>query len=132
MPLRILTAAKRTSCALFFILCVNGCSGSYDETVAGITVPVPSDMKKSEGDRVEISLPGFGGGQASFQGKTDPDEVIKFYKKEMPQRGWSPSASVVSRGGMLAYAKEGKSILITVGKSQGTTTLTITVGGTGR
>jgi hypothetical protein len=132
MPLSIATAAKGTSCALFFILLVNGCSRSYEETVAGITVPIPSGMKKSQGNGVEISLPGFGGGQVSFQGKADPDKIVEFYKKEMPQRGWSPSASVLSRGGMLAYAKEGKSILVIVGKSDGTTTLAITVGGSGR
>jgi hypothetical protein len=123
---------KRPSTALVFILALNGCGGSYEETVAGIKVPIPNAMKKAQGNSIEISLPGFGGGQASFQGKMDPDKVIDFYKKEMADRGWTPNLSLVSRGGMLAYTKEGKSVLVTVGKSEATTTLTITVGGGGK
>ena len=120
------------STALFFILTLNGCGGSYEETIGGVKVPVPNAMKKSQGNGIEISLPGFGGGQASFQGSMDPDKVIEFYKKEMADRGWTPNLSLVSRGGMLAYAKEGKSVLVTVGKSETTTSLTITVGGGGK
>ena len=132
MRLRIARFLKRPSAALFFIVLVNGCGGSYEETVAGIQVPIPSGMKKSQGNGVEISLPGFGGGQASFQGNMDPDKVIEFYKKEMAARGWNPNMSLISRGGMLTYAKEGKSVLVTVGKNEAITTLTITVGGPGK
>ena len=132
MPLRIARFLKRPSATLFFIVLLNGCGGSYEETVAGIKVPVPGGMKKSQGNGVEISLPGFGGGQASFQGNADPDKVIEFYKKEMADRGWNPNISLISRGGMLAYTKESKSVLITVGKNDATTTLTITVGGAGK
>jgi hypothetical protein len=132
MRLRIARFLKQPSTALFFIVLLSGCGGSYEETVAGIRVPVPGGMKKSQGNGVEISLPGFGGGQATFQGNMDPDKVIEFYKKEMAERGWNPNMSLISRGGMLAYTKEGKSVLVTVGKSDGTTALTITVGGTGK
>ena len=123
---------KRPSTALFFILVLNGCGGSYEENVAGIKIPIPSAMKKSQGNGVEISLPGFGGGQASFRGNMDPDKVVTFYKKEMADRGWKPNISLVSRGGMLAYTKEDKSVLITVGKGEASTNLTITVGGAGK
>jgi hypothetical protein len=89
-------------------------------------------MKKSESGGVDVSLLGFRGASASFQGETDPDKIIDFYKKEMPQRGWAPNMTVVSRGGMLAYSKEGKSVLIAVGKNEGATTLNITVGAAGK
>ena len=128
MALRIARFLKRPT-TLFFIVLLNGCGGSYEETVGGVRVPIPSGMKKSQGNGVEISLPGFGGGQASFQGNMDPDKVIEFYKKEMADRGWNPNMSLISRGGMLAYTKESKSLLVTVGKSGATTTLAITVGG---
>jgi len=131
MPLSIARFLKRPSAALFFIVLLNGCGGSFEETVGGVKVPIPAGMKKSQGNGVEISLPGFGGGQASFQGNIDPDKVIAFYRKEMAERGWNPNVSLISRGGMLAYSKEGKSVLITVGKNEATTTLTIMVGGSG-
>jgi hypothetical protein len=131
MALRIARFLKRPT-TLFFIVLLNSCGGSYEETVGGVRVPIPSGMKKSQDNGVEISLPGFGGGQASFQGNLDPDKVIEFYKKEMAARGWNPNMTLVSRGGMLAYTKEGKSVLVVVGKSDGTTALRITVGGTGK
>ena len=132
MPFRIATVLKRPSTTLFFILFLNGCGGSYEETVGGVKVPIPSGMNKSQSNGVEISLPGFGGGQASFEGSMDSDKVIAFYKKEMPDRGWTPSISLISRGGMVAYTKESKSVLVTVGRSGTTTTLAITVGGAGK
>jgi hypothetical protein len=105
-----------------------GCSGSHEETVAGIQVPIPGGMTKSEEKGVELSLPGFGGGQASYRGKLDPDQVVDFYKKELPARGWKPSIGVVSKGGMLTYVKEDKSLLVMVGKTDGGSNMTITVG----
>jgi len=58
----------------------------------------------------------------------EPNQVVDFYKKEMPARGWKPSIGVLSQGGMLTYAKEGKSLIVMVGKSNGDTNMTITVG----
>jgi hypothetical protein len=132
MRLHTPAPAIRAARALLLILFIQGCGGSYEESVTGVKVPIPNGMKKSRGKTVEISLPGFGGGQASFEGKLDPDKVFEFYKKEMPERGWSPSMSVLSRGGMLGYAKEGKTVLIAVGRSDDTTTLNVMVGGTAK
>jgi len=105
-----------------------GCDGSHDETVGGLQVPIPGGMTKSEEKGVELSIPGFGGAQASYRGKLEPNQVVDFYKKEMPARGWKPSIGVLSQGGMLTYAKEGKSLIVMVGKSNGDTNMTITVG----
>jgi hypothetical protein len=108
-----------------------GCSGSREETVAGVQIPIPSGMKKIEGQGVELSLPGFGGGNASFQGNLDAEKVIEFYKKEMPARGWKQGMGILSRGGMLGYTKEGKSLLVAVSSQSGVTSLNITVGTSG-
>ena len=108
------------------------CGGAHEETVGGIDVPIPGGMTKSEERSIELSLPGFGGAQAAYQGKLDPDSVVEFYKKEMPARGWQPSMGVVSKGGMLSYAKESKSVVVMVGKNDSGTTMTITVGGSQR
>ena len=116
----------------FLALLAPGCSGSYEDTVAGVKVPIPSGMTKSQGKGIELSLPGFGGAQASFQGGMAPDKVIEFYKQEMPARGWEASIGVVSSGGMIAYSKENKTVVVMVTKSDGGSSLSITVGGTER
>lgn len=109
-----------------------GCSSSYEETVAGVKIPIPSGMKKSQTKGIELSLPGFGGAQTSFQGNLEPDKIIDFYKKEMPNRGWRPNIELTSKGGMLTYTKENKTVVVMVTKGDGGSSLSITVGGTGR
>lgn len=105
-----------------------GCAGSYDETVAGVVIPVPKGMTRSTEKPAEISLLGFGAGQANFQGDMEPEKIVEFYKKEMPERGWQSNVNLRSGGAMLAYGKEGKTLLIGVARRGGKTDLTLTVG----
>ena len=127
------------SCHVLFALSIMllstmilGCGGTRDETVAGVVVPVPRPMERLSGQGIELSLPGFGGGQASFQGGMAPEKIIEFYKKEMPARGWQPGTSLLSRGAMLTYSKEGKSVLLAVGVQDGKATLSVTVSNTNK
>ncbi len=113
-------------------LSLAGCSSSYEETVAGVKVPIPNGMTKSQAKGIELSLPGFGGAQASFQGNLKPDKIIEFYKNEMPSRGWQPNMELTSKGGMLTYTKENQTVVVMVTKSDGGSSLSITVGGTRR
>ena len=119
---------RALACCACIMVILTGCGRSHEETVAGVKVPIPVGMSKSGEKGVELSLPGFGGGQASYQGDIDPDKVIEFYKKEMPARGWKPGGGVVSQRGMLTYAQEGKSVVVMVAKNNRGTDMTITVG----
>jgi hypothetical protein len=111
---------------------VAGCNKSYDEKIGGVEIPIPRGMKKSDGAGVGVALLGFGGGQSSFRGQLEPRKVIEFYEKEMPSRGWQPNAGIVSKGGMLTYAKDNRTVIIVVGGNNDASTMTVTVGGTGR
>ena len=114
---------------IFFAL-LWGCTVSppRDEVIGETTIPIPGGMDRVEGGGVEVALPGFGGGRAVFQGRVRPEEVVKFYRTEMPDRGWKENASIVSQGGALAFSKEGRSVVITVGGAESGTTLDILVG----
>ncbi|HUC97696.1 MAG TPA: hypothetical protein VMR88_04410 [Candidatus Polarisedimenticolaceae bacterium] len=89
-------------------------------------------MKKSDGAGLEVALLGFGGGQSSFRGQLEPGKVLEFYEKEMPSRGWQPNAGVVTKGEMLTYAKDNRTVIIVVGGYNDASTMTVTVRGTGR
>jgi hypothetical protein len=106
-----------------------GCGGPHEETIAGVKIPVPAAMTKTSAKPVEVSLLGFGAGQASFSGNMDPEKLVEFYKQEMPARGWQANMNLRSGGAMLAYSKEGKTLLIGVSEQDGKTNLTLTVGG---
>ena len=121
--------------ALFVALCFSlaGCAtiGPRDEVVAGVAIPVPGELKKAPEEKMEINFPGFSGGRAAFHGSMPTDKVVEFYKKEMSTRGWRSNASLVTHGGMLAYSKDGKNVLITVSGSGGDSTLNVVVGSAG-
>ncbi|HEX2931660.1 MAG TPA: hypothetical protein VHV54_18180 [Candidatus Binatia bacterium] len=118
--------------AMMSTLIVSGCGGAYEETISGMQVPVPKAMTKSTEKPVEMSILGFGAGQASFHGNMETDKLIEFYKKEMAARGWQPNLNIQSGGAMLAFTKEGKTLLVAIDKPDKETRLTLTVGGVGR
>ena len=118
--------------ASFLAILVSSCGGSYDETISGVKVPVPKAMTRSSEKPVEMTFLGFGAGQASFHGNMETDKIIEFYKKEMPARGWQPNTNVRGGDAMLAYTKEGKTMLVAISKEKTATNLTLTVGGAGR
>src|SRR5262245_53520293 len=121
-----------TACLLCITAATFGCGGSREETVGGVKIPIPAGMTRSQESGIEVSLPGFGGAQTAYQGKLDPDKVIEFYRKEMPARGWQPSIGLLSKGGMLTYSKDSTTVIITVGKTDSGTRMTIIAGGTQR
>jgi hypothetical protein len=108
------------------------CGGSRDETISGVAIPVPNAFNKGPDKPSEISILGFGAGQASFHGNMDAEKVVEFYKKELPARGWQANMNLRSGAAMLAFSKEGKSVMIAIGKQNDETVLTLTVGGVGR
>jgi len=121
------------SSLLVLLLCMlaSACAGSRDETVAGVTLPVPSAMKKGAEKPVEIAIFGFGTGQASFHGNMESAKLVEFYKKELPARGWQDSMNLIG-GGVLAYSKDGKTVLIGISKDDKGSVLSLTVGGVGK
>ena len=82
-------------------------------------------MAKNAEKPAEVSFLGFGAGQASFHGKMETDKVVEFYKKELAARGWEPNMNLQSGGAMLAYTKEGKTLLIAVGKARASEHLSV-------
>ena len=117
---------------LWLTLSTSSCGGSHEETLGGVKVPIPGGMAKSQETGIELALPGFGGAQAAYRGKVEPDQVIAFYKKEMPARGWKPTLGLLSQGGMLSYVKESTTVVVIVGKTDSGTNMTIMAGGTQR
>lgn len=122
-------ALRRWTVLGILLVLSSACARSYEETIAGVTVPVPKAMKRGNEKPAEMSLLGFGAGQATFHGKMDTDEIVEFYKKELPARGWRPNMNLRSGGAMLGYSKEGHTLLIGIGKQESATVLTLTVTG---
>ena len=113
--------------AVFYAFGFSACGGSYEDTIAGIMVPVPKPMAKSSEAPVEMKFFGFGAGQSTYYGKMESDKIVEFYKRELPARGWQPGATMRSGGAMLAYSKDAETLMVAIGKQNDETSLTLTV-----
>ena len=121
---------RLAACLVCITVAASGCSGSYEETVGGVKIPIPGGMTRSQESGIEVSLPGFGGAQAAYRGKLDPEKVIEFYQREMSARGWQPSIRLLSKGGMLTYVKDSTTVIITVEKTDSGARMAIIAAGT--
>ena len=90
---------RLTACLLCITVGTFGCGGSHEETVGGVKIPIPDGMTKSQEAGIELSLPGFGGAQAAYQGKVDPDKVIAFYQKRNAGPGMAAQPRIAVSGG---------------------------------
>ena len=112
-------------CSVLWIL--TACQ-KEDAAIAGVTIPVPSQMKEVP-DKAFEPIPGFEDGQATYSGKVAAGEIFSFYQENMEARGWKPTNFTVSNKNQLAYTKEGRICLIWYTPNpDGTTTLTIMIG----
>jgi hypothetical protein len=126
------SVSRVAAVAVLLIVSTSSCGGSYEETISGVAIPVPKAMSRGSDKPVEMNFFGVGAGQASFHGDMDAEKIVEFYKKEMPARGWQPNMSLRSGNALLAYSKDGKTMLVAVAKQNNATQLTVTVGGAGR
>src|SRR5215813_8562652 len=65
--------------AFIVLLITTGCQ-KRNEVIAGLEIPIPQKMTKNP-DKVFDPIPGFQDGQASYQGKVTPKEILIFIKK---------------------------------------------------
>jgi len=104
-----------------------GCQ-KQDAVIAGLDIPIPSQMKKVPDKFFEPS-PGLEDGQAAFQGKADAGEIFNFYQENMEARGWKPTNFMVSQKNQLAYIKGNRICLVWYAPSpDGTISLLIMIG----
>ena len=104
-----------------------GCQ-RQDETIAGVTIPIPGEMKKVP-DKTFDPIAGFEDGQASYRGRVSPGEIFTFYQENMEARGWKPTTFMAGKKDQYAYTKGNRICLVWyTGNDDGTTDLLIMVG----
>ena len=106
----------------------SGCQKKEDAVIAGVDIPIPSQMKKIS-DKVDQVVEGFGDGQAAFRGKATEGEIFNFYQENMEARGWKPTNFMVTKKNQMTYTKGNRVCLVWYTPNpDGTTSLIIMVG----
>ena len=105
----------------------SGCE-RRDAVIAGVAIPIPSQMKKIP-DKVFDPIPGFNDGQATYEGRVPPGEIFTFYQENMAARGWQPTSFMVDQKDQVTYTKGNRVCLIwDTANDDETSVLTILVG----
>ena len=75
-------------CLVCALLLIAGCQ-RRDAVIAGVDIPIPEKMTKNP-DKVFDPVPGFKDGQASYQGKVAPTEILVSIRKSWRLKAGNP------------------------------------------
>jgi hypothetical protein len=126
------------------LIILYGCASSNkkDTTASGIPailepqsllkfgdVPVPMGFKILTKDTYTFESGGMRVGVLKYQGKADPDQVMVFYKEQMPLFKWELLNSVEYGDRLMNFERNNESCILTISpKQMGGTLITISLG----
>ncbi|MCG6550705.1 MAG: hypothetical protein L7F77_00145 [Candidatus Magnetominusculus sp. LBB02] len=76
-------------------------------------VDIPDELKLSEGESILMNTANFVGGSLVYSANVTVDSVIRFFKTQMPKKGWEFLASSFARNNaIIAFKKPNKNCVI--------------------
>lgn len=124
------------------VLCGCASSNKKDQAVSGIPailepqslfkfgdIPVPAGFKLLPKDTYAFESGGMRVGVLKYQGKAGPDQVVAFYKEQMPLFKWELLNSVEYGDRLMNFERSNESCILTISpKQMGGTLITISLG----
>ncbi|MBN2830665.1 MAG: hypothetical protein JXL82_00085 [Candidatus Omnitrophica bacterium] len=91
-------------------------------------VPVPAGLKPLPLESYSFESSGVRVGVLKYIGKANPDQVVNFYKDQMPMYNWSLVNIVEYSQRLLNFEREGESCIISMQPKGSSIILTISLG----
>lgn len=91
-------------------------------------VPVPVGLKNLPAQSYSFESSGVRVGVLKYQGKNNPDQIVNFYKEQMPMYNWNLVNIVEYGQRLLNFERENESCIITLEPRGSSVTLTISLG----
>jgi hypothetical protein len=91
-------------------------------------LPVPVGLKNLPQQSYSFESQGVRVGVLKFQGKSDPDRVVSFYKEQMAMYNWSLLNVVEYGSRLMNFERENETCIITIESKGSTVLLTISLG----
>jgi len=91
-------------------------------------VPVPVGFKSLPQNSYSFESSGVRVGVLKYQGKANPDQVVNFYKEQMPMYNWVLLNVVEYGERLMNFERETESCIINLASKGSTTILTVSVG----
>ena len=139
MKTKLLILALLGFCALGFLGCANlsnkndnlSKNSSLLEPSAALKfndVPVPAGFKLLPQNSYSFETSGVRVGVLKYQGKASPDQVISFYKEQMPLYNWNLLNIIEYGDRLMNFDREYESCIISLSPKGKNITITISVG----
>ena len=131
------------TCLFLFILALAGCSLiSNKDDMGGVNqnmlepsalqkfndVPVPTSFKIVPQNSYCFECSGIRVGVLRYQGKATPDQVVSFYKEQMPMYNWTLLNVVEYGERMMNFDRENETCVITMASKGNTVFVTVSLG----
>ncbi|MDD5730676.1 MAG: hypothetical protein PHN57_06065 [Candidatus Omnitrophica bacterium] len=97
-------------------------------TVKFIDVPVPAGFKAIPQNSYSFESSGVRVGVLKYHGKADPDQVVNFYKEQMPINNWHLLNVIEYGERVLNFDRENETCIVSLQAKGNSVTLTISVG----
>jgi hypothetical protein len=91
-------------------------------------VPVPSGFKSLPAQSYTFESSGVRVGVLKFQGKAEPDQIVNFYKEQMPMYNWNLLNVVEYGDRLLNFDRENETCVITLLTKGKTVIITVSLG----
>jgi len=91
-------------------------------------VPVPAGFKFVSQESYSFESTGVRVGMLKYRGKANPDQVVNFYKEQMPIYNWNLINAIEYGQRLLNFEREQESCIVTMLAKGNSVTLTISVG----
>lgn len=91
-------------------------------------VPVPVGLKSLPLESYSFESSGVRVGVLKYKGKADPDQVISFYKDQMPMYNWTLVNIIEYGQRLMNFEREGESCIISMQPKGSSVILTISLG----
>ena len=124
-------------CSLFLLGCATTGSKTSDPTQVAalepaallkfLDIPIPSAFGFIPDESYAFQSTGFRAGLLKYRGKASGDQIVVFFKEQMPMYSWH-LVNIVEHGRrMLSFEKEQESCIITIDEKGNRADLTISI-----
>ena len=101
---RLIPFIKMSLAVSFSVQLLIGCAPKHqNETIAGVVVPIPAEMKKISQDKVNFGP--WKGEQVCFRGEVSRTEIVRFYQNVLPADNWEPDARLGAEIGGYVFTR---------------------------
>ncbi len=90
-------------------------------------IPIPAGFKIKPDESYSFQTDNFRAGLLKYTGSTNPEDVVQFFKEQMPRHNWQLVNLIEYEKRVMNFEKQGQSCLITIEGGVTRTAITLSI-----